>query len=52
MMSKNVKSELDQLDIRRRSLLREFFYKVADALPHLAMQLEFADLDNGAKVDR
>lgn len=49
-MTKNVKSELDQLDIRRRSLLRDFFYRVSDALPQLAEELEFADLDNGGEA--
>ena len=44
---KTVASELKRLDNRRANLLREFYYKVADALPQLAEELEFADLDLG-----
>ena len=44
-----VKSELTRLDAKRTNLLREFYYKVADALPQLAEELEFADLDLGGK---
>ena len=46
---KTVKSELSQLDPRRAHLVREFYYKVADALPQLAEELEFADLDLGGE---
>ncbi len=42
-----VSDQLDQLDGRRRELLRKFYYRVSDALPQLAEELEFADLDLG-----
>ena len=45
--TKTTESELKQLDPRRASLIREFYYKVEDALPQLAEELEFADLDLG-----
>lgn len=45
--SKTVQGELKQLDARRASLVREFYYKVSDALPQLAEELEMADLDLG-----
>lgn len=48
-MPKDIKSELDQLDALRRLLLRELFYRVADSLPLLADELEFADLDLGGE---
>ena len=40
-----VRSELKKLDPKRYQLIREFYYKIADALPQLAEELEFADLD-------
>ena len=43
--TQTVKTELQKLDPRRYQLLREFYYKVADSLPQLAEELEFADLD-------
>jgi len=48
--AKTVQSELKKLDPRRVNLLREFFYKVADALPQLAEELEFADCDLGGEA--
>jgi len=45
--TQTVKTELQKLDPRRYQLVREFYYKVADALPQLAEELEFADLDTG-----
>ena len=45
MTNATVKSELKKLDAIRANLIREFYYKVADALPQLAEELEFADLD-------
>ena len=44
---RTVQSELKLLDDRRVNLLRDLFYKVADALPQLAEELEFADMDTG-----
>lgn len=46
---KTIKAELSQLDPKRYQLIREFYYKVADALPQLAEELEFADLDLGGE---
>lgn len=45
--ARTVASELKKLDPRRANLLRDFYYRVADALPQLAEELEFADLDLG-----
>ena len=43
------KTELKKLDNRRAELIRKFYYQVADALPQLAEELEFADLDLGGE---
>lgn len=43
----NLTSELQKLDRQRYHLIRQFYYQVSDALPQLAEELEFADLDNG-----
>ena len=45
--TKTVKSELAQLDPKRIELLRRFYYQISDALPQLAEELEFADIDTG-----
>ena len=44
-----VKAELKKLDPKRFTLIRQMFYQVADALPQLAEELEFADLDLGGE---
>jgi len=46
---KTTATELKSLDPRRRQLLKDYFYNVADSLPQLAKQLEFADLDLGGE---
>ena len=46
---KTTATELKSLDPRRRRLLKDFYYNVADALPMLAEELEFADLDLGGE---
>ena len=46
---KTTATELKALDPRRRQLLKDYFYNVADALPILAEQLELADLDLGGE---
>ena len=43
------KTELKKLDNRRAELIRKYYYQVADALPQLAEELEFADLDLGGE---
>ena len=46
---KTTATELKALGPRRRQLLKDYFYNVADSLPQLAKQLEFADLDLGGE---
>ena len=43
--TRTVEGELKKLTVQRRRLLKEFYYAVASALPQLAEELEFADLD-------
>jgi len=45
-----VKTELAKLDPRRAGLLRDLYYDLGAALPQLAEELEFADLDNGGEA--
>lgn len=45
--AKTVQTELKDLDAKRHELIRRFYYAVGDALPQLAEELEFADLDLG-----
>ena len=47
MTLKTVETELKKLNPKRFNLIREFYFKVADSLPQLAEELEFADLDIG-----
>ena len=46
---KTTATELKALDPRRRQLLKDYFLDIAAALPILAEQLEFADLDLGGE---
>lgn len=48
--TKTVQSELRQLDARRTALLKDLYYRISDALPQLAEELEFADLDLGGEA--
>jgi hypothetical protein len=43
------KTELKKLDNRRAELIRKLYCEVACALPQLAEELEFADLDLGGE---
>ena len=44
-----IQTAIKQLPAQRAALIREFYYQVADALPQLAEELEFADLDLGGE---
>ena len=41
----DIETELRSLDPKRQALIRHFYYRIAESLPQLIEELEFADLD-------